>query len=275
MRDFIPINEFSKLSGIESSTLRHWDDLGIFSPIMRNPNNNYRYYSKAQLPSLNFVITLTELGIPRKIIADLSRQRGPDDILNLLEDWGHSLDTEMANLMVRYSILHSRIESLRLGLMAKESEISVLWFSHRQLLLWPSNGYEQKQSTLDPLSCLSNFGEHTINPCFPVGGYHDSLNSFTERPGYPDNFLSVDPVGNHRRIAGKYLCGYFRGNYGNLENLPNRMFEYAKAHSINIAGPIYTYYLHDEISTDDPNSYLSQCCMYISNQDIELSYQAR
>ena len=263
MSDTLSIHEFSKLSGIGSSTLRYWDDLGIFSPIMRHPNNNYRHYSKAQLTALNFVTTLSELGIPRKNIAELSLHRNPEDILSLFEDCAHSLDAEMASLMVRYSILHTRVESLRLGLMAKENEISVIKLPRQSTVLWPSNKHEQDECNAEPLSHLPEFGKHTINQCFPIAGYHCNLDSFIKRPGHPDNFMSVDPFGTHKRIAGKYLVGYFRGNYGKLGDLPERMLCYAKSNSINISGPTYTYYLHDEISTSNPNNYLAQCCIFV------------
>jgi len=275
MCDTLSIYEFSKLSGIESSTLRYWDDLGIFSPIMRHPDNNYRYYSKTQLTALNFVTTLSKLGIPLKIIAELSLRRNPKDILNLLEDFEYSLDAEMADLMVRYSIIHTRIENLCLGLMANEAEIYVTMLSQRTMMLWPSYKGEQEQCITTPLTHLPKFGEHTINPSFPIAGYHSNLDSFIKRPGCPDNFMSVDPIGTHKRIAGEYLVGYARGNYGELGDLPERMLDYAKANSVNVAGPVYTYYLHDEISTNDPTNYLVQCCMCIGKQNSNTIPQAK
>jgi DNA-binding transcriptional MerR regulator len=85
MSNIISIQEFSKLSGIEASTLRYWDELGLFSPLERNPENNYRYYSTAQLLALNFVTVLSDLAIPLKTIAQLRKDRDPEKLMDLLE----------------------------------------------------------------------------------------------------------------------------------------------------------------------------------------------
>jgi len=263
MCDTLSICEFSKLSGIESSTLRYWDERGLFSPIMRHPDNNYRYYSKEQLAALNFVTTLSELKIPLKMIEKLSMQRNPEDILNLFEDFEYSLGAEMANIMVRHSIIHARMENLRLGLIADKSKISVISLSQRPMVMWSPNKERQGQLVIESFTHLSKFCEHTINSCFPVAGYHNGFDSFMDNPSFPNNFVLFNPIGTHKRAAGEYLVGYTNGDYGELGDLPERMFEYAKSHSINVSGPVYTYYLHDEISTNDPANYLAQCCMYI------------
>jgi len=275
MCDTLSIYEFSKLSGIESSTLRYWDELGLFSPIMRNPDNNYRYYSKDQLTELNFVITLSELGVPLKVIAELSIKRKPEDILSLLEDFEYSLDKEMSDLMIRYSIVHARAENLRLGLMANKSEISVILLSQRAMMLWPSSKNTQNQIALESFSHLSKFYDSSINPCFPMAGYHSNLDSFIDSPDYPNSFVSFNPIGTHKRIAGEYLVGYINGDYGKLGDLPGRMLDYAKSHSINITGPVYTYYLYDEVSTDNPDNYLAQCCVYIGKPDAKSPVRKR
>jgi len=85
MSTVLSIQEFSKISGIESSTLRYWDELGLFSPLARNPETNYRYYNTAQLLALNFVTVLSDLGFPLKTIAKLREERDPEKLLDLLE----------------------------------------------------------------------------------------------------------------------------------------------------------------------------------------------
>ena len=85
MKDFFSVKEFSKLTGIETSTLRFWDDIGLFSPAKRDPENNYRYYSLAQITTVNFVSTLSNLNIPLKDIAKLRKDREPENLMRLLE----------------------------------------------------------------------------------------------------------------------------------------------------------------------------------------------
>ena len=85
MNGLLTIKEFSELSGVEATTLRYWDDVGLFSPIMRNPDNNYRYYSMPQLIALNFITVLSDLNISLKTIGDLDKNRDPDKFIKLID----------------------------------------------------------------------------------------------------------------------------------------------------------------------------------------------
>ena len=271
MDDSLSIHEFSKLSGVESSKLRYWDDIGIFTPLKRNPENNYRYYSTAQLLALNFVTVLSELEIPLKTIAELRQERDPEKLLTLLEKQEIQMDMEMRRLRQRYSIIHARRELINMGVSADENSVSVVHFDEKAMILWPRNDYGDKveETFIDPLSFyVSRIEEQHINLSFPVGGYYDNMESFKKAPSCPDHFISVDPIGFHTRKAGDYLVGYARGYYGNMGDLPDRMEAYAKEHSLHLTGPVYNMYLNEEISTKDPSQYLAQCSVAISKKRL-------
>ena len=267
VEDYLSIQEFSKISGVESSTLRYWDEIGIFTPLKRHPDNNYRYYSAAQLLALNFVTVLSDLGIPLKTIAELRRERDPEKLLALLEKQEHQMDMEMRGLRERYSIIHARRELINIGLKVDESTMSVQKLDEKAMILWPRNEYNEGDTFVEPLSSfIAHTGHHHINLSFPVGGYFDDMQSFANAPDRPDHFISVDPVGTHIRKAGDYLVGYARGYYGDIGDLPERMSAFAADHSFNLVGPVYILYLWEEICTKDPNMYLAQCCAAISRR---------
>ena len=272
MSHTLSIQEFSKLSGVESSTLRYWDELGLFTPVMRNPDNNYRYYSTAQLLALNFVTTLSELEIPLRTIAELRDHRDPEHFLELLEKQEHIMDMEMRSLRQRYSIIHARRELINLGMKIDETAVLVQSLDDKSMMLWPRNEYEDDDTFIEPMATLvAQTGDIHINLSFPVGGYHDSMDSFVKGPGRPDHFLSIDPIGVYTRKAGDYLVGYARGYYGDIGDLPERMLAYAKENSLQLTGPVYTIYLHEEICTNDPSQYLAQCSVAISKRRTQAS----
>jgi effector-binding domain-containing protein len=92
------------------------------------------------------------------------------------------------------------------------------------------------------------------------------MESFSKAPGCPDNFLSIDPIGNYTRKAGDYLVGFSRGYYGELGDLPERMNAHAKENSLTLTGPVYVMYLHEEICTKDTSQYLAKCSIAISKK---------
>ena len=263
--DYLSIQEFSKLSGVEASTLRYWDEIGLFTPLTRNPGNNYRCYSTVQLLALNFVTTLSELEIPLKTIASLREDRDPENLLELLEKHEKRMDMEMRNLRLRYSIIHARREFINFGVKVDESEISIRSNEELSMYLWPRNEYRDGDTFIDPLAgYVATTGDYHINLCFPVGGYHDDMESFANAPGKPDHFISIDPLGTHTQKAGDYLVGFVRGYYGELGDLPERMMAYAKSNSLDVSGPVYTVYLFDEFCTKEPSQYLAQSRVAVS-----------
>jgi DNA-binding transcriptional MerR regulator len=270
MKDYLSVQQFSKLSGIETSTLRYWDEMGLFSPIKRNPENHYRYYSLAQLLALNFVTTLSDLDIPLKTIADLRHERNPESLLRLLEKQEKQLDMQLGKLRERSSIIHARRELINYGLKAAELPVSVLFREDKELILWPPNEYEEGDTFIDAMSRFVNRnGEYRINLSFPVGGYHNSMESFLKAPALPDRFFSIDPLGSHIRKAGNYLLGFSRGYYAEFGDLPAKMDAYARENELDIAGPVYTIYLHDEICTQDSELYLAQSCIAVVPKEEE------
>lgn len=57
------ISEFSKIARIPTSQLRHYDHIGLFQPAHVDPETDYRYYSATQLPQLNRILVLKDLGL--------------------------------------------------------------------------------------------------------------------------------------------------------------------------------------------------------------------
>ncbi len=85
MKDLLTVNEFSQLSGIEKSTLRYWDEIGLFSPAKRDSDNNYRYYSPEQLIAVHFITVFSELNIPLKTISAVEKARTPETVFEFLK----------------------------------------------------------------------------------------------------------------------------------------------------------------------------------------------
>lgn len=58
----IKIGDFSKLSRVSVKTLRYYDEMGLLKPISIDGSTGYRYYATSQLPRLNRILALKELG---------------------------------------------------------------------------------------------------------------------------------------------------------------------------------------------------------------------
>ena len=58
----IKIGDFARLGQVSVVTLRHYDEIGMLKHVTVDSSTGYRYYSVAQLPRLNRILALKDLG---------------------------------------------------------------------------------------------------------------------------------------------------------------------------------------------------------------------
>jgi len=69
----LKIGEFSKLAQVSVKTLRYYDELGLLRPDWVDRYTGYRFYALQQLPRLNRILALRELGFS---LAQAAHQTG-------------------------------------------------------------------------------------------------------------------------------------------------------------------------------------------------------
>ena len=78
----LKISDFAQIAQISISTLRYYDDIGIFKPVYVDPMTGYRFYAIEQLVRLNRILALKDLGIGLGKIAQLVNENLPPDALH-------------------------------------------------------------------------------------------------------------------------------------------------------------------------------------------------
>lgn len=71
------IGDFSQLAQVSVPTLRHYDDLDLLKPAHVDKFTDYRYYEIDQLPRLNRILALKDLGLSLDQIARLLKEDMP------------------------------------------------------------------------------------------------------------------------------------------------------------------------------------------------------
>lgn len=110
------IGEFSRLTLVPVTTLRYYADLGILVPAYVDPETGYRYFSAEQVPLVNRLLVLKDLGLSlgevKAVVAD---ELGPDELRGMLRlkraEIGRRVEEEQQRL--------DRVEA-RLRLIEKE-----------------------------------------------------------------------------------------------------------------------------------------------------------
>jgi len=73
------IGEFSKIAQVSGRLLRYYDEIGLLTPEYTDSQTGYRYYTVEQLPQLNRILALKDLGFTLTQIADLVRDDVPPE----------------------------------------------------------------------------------------------------------------------------------------------------------------------------------------------------
>jgi DNA-binding transcriptional MerR regulator len=71
------IRDFARLSQVSVRTLHYYDQLGLLKPVRVDPFTGYRYYAAEQLPRLNRILALKDLGLSLDQVAHLLRMDLP------------------------------------------------------------------------------------------------------------------------------------------------------------------------------------------------------
>lgn len=80
------IGEFSRLTQVSVRMLRYYDENGLLKPAETDRFTNYRLYSTDQIPALNKIIFLRDLGFHVAEIAAALNQWDDDSITSVLDD---------------------------------------------------------------------------------------------------------------------------------------------------------------------------------------------
>jgi DNA-binding transcriptional MerR regulator len=60
----LTVGEFSRITHLSVKTLRHYHQVGLLEPAQVNPDTGYRYYTVAQIPTVQVIRRLRDLEMP-------------------------------------------------------------------------------------------------------------------------------------------------------------------------------------------------------------------
>ena len=113
------IGEFSKIAQVSGRMLRHYDKIGLLKPNHIDPFTGYRYYTADQLPRLNRILALKDLGLSLEQIGRLLHDNiSANEIRGML-----TLKKAEIEQTVRAEIGRLRNVELRLNQIEQEGQI--------------------------------------------------------------------------------------------------------------------------------------------------------
>ena len=107
------IGEFAQIAQVSSRQLRFYDQLGLLQPAHTDDQTGYRYYSIRQLPRLNSILALKELGLTLEQIAPLLKEEiSPSKLRGMLTMKRAQVEQALREEEIRLRHIESRIAQI-------------------------------------------------------------------------------------------------------------------------------------------------------------------
>ncbi len=108
--------EFSKIARVSRRLLRHYRDIGLFTPTHVDNQSGYHYYSIHQLPDLNRILALRDLGftleqIQRTVAEDVS----PQELRGMLQMRKAEIERTLLEELQKIRTIESRLQLIEAG----------------------------------------------------------------------------------------------------------------------------------------------------------------
>ncbi|HLZ56049.1 MAG TPA: MerR family transcriptional regulator [Ktedonosporobacter sp.] len=165
-RTLLKIGEFARVGQVSIATLRHYEKEGLLKANALDPETGYRYYALDQLPRLNRILALKDLGFPLEQIArlleeDMSLEQLRGMFMLKQTQTQQMIETEQARLtriaarlrqieqegkMPAYEVLLKQVDSLPVAFILERIPLGEdLWRSYEKITAYlAQQGVQQK-----------------------------------------------------------------------------------------------------------------------------------
>lgn len=260
------IGEFSKLSQVPVKTLRYYDELGLLKPANVDRFTSYRYYSAHQLPRLNRILALKDLGLSLAQIAQLlDGDLPPQQIRGMLRLKQAEVQQHVEEEQARLARVEWRLRQIEQeGKMSKQEVVikkvpATTVASVREVI--PS--YSHIGQLLGEI--FAHLGRNRVNPLGPpLAIYYDE--GYTEKDVDVEAVVPVDASApGSERVKVRELpaveemaCIVHQGSYDNFTELYNQLMAWIEAHGYRIAGPNREIYIQGPGPDAEPADYVTE-----------------
>lgn len=221
MKKLFTIGEMAKIHNIPESTLRYYDQKGIFQPKKVDSQTQYRYYTINQSSMLEIIKFLRHLDIPLNEVKQFVENRSPDTAIELFERQTEILlqkqrEIEYMTLMMQQKIdiikeglqkdystvFYRNIEERMIHFMRVESDLS------DELFNMGLNELQKKVHEAVPAAVAQKIGTIISLKDILVGNYYHYKGLFILIEG-----LESMEESNFHLPEGYFACTYHKGSY--------------------------------------------------------------
>lgn len=252
-KSYMPIKEFSHLTGIKRENLRYYDQIGLLSPEFRG-ENDYRYYTRSQLTTAYLIISLRELGISIDEIKKYIDIRTPEQMFSLFNTQKKHILMEIKKLKRILEIMQLYVNMAESAIKYEGNSITIEYKKKEPIFLGPM----LSNTPLDDsaISFYNFAAENGIDVGYPLGAIINTESiEFKGSLLVTNYYFKVENDQNSYKPEGKYAVLYGRCAYEESDDLYEKLFTYIKENNLRICSNAYEEYPLNELTTKDEKQY--------------------
>ena len=262
----LKIGDFSKAAQVTVKALRLYGELGLLRPVWVDRFSGYRYYSLEQLPRLNRILALKELGFSLEQVGTmLDRVLTVDELRSILRQKRVELEERLQAEQARLALLEARIEQIDQAGSLAGYEVALKRVPEQVVLaareVVPSQNLRARQSLRMRRALLE---ELELSGVRLAGGWTEIVHNpaYSERNIDLEVALPVDLPADGRRqrkplrvlaALAQAACLTHAGPWHGLEHAYAALYAWAQANGLCQAGPVR------EVCHADPLDGLEAC----------------
>ena len=236
------IQQYADLHEIGRRTLHFYDEIGLFSPVIKK-ENGYRYYSLSQGATLEMILTLRELDMSLEEIKHYIGRRNPEDFEYLLQSKQKQVDDKIKSLRGIKSLLNIKQEQM--GYLKEDmNSVRVVTCRQKNYLMTETN--EQKESYVDAMIRHGKaLPHHLFNMELGTANHTDNL--YRGKYNHTNCIFSNMGTmkGNFVREAGSYIRAFQVGDFDDLTRTYRKIVDYCKKNQLKLEGYAFETGIND------------------------------
>ncbi|MGX7025273.1 MerR family transcriptional regulator [Vagococcus hydrophili] len=269
------ISHFSKLANTSVRMLRHYEDLGLITVSRSSENNNYREYSAEQLPRVNQIKSLQEMGFSLRMIKEILDNPKTKTLETYFELQKDYLNEQLEKVSYQQSLLETVSDMITTNNDYLNYNVVLKELPERQImsLRRTVSDYQEEQGLWQEL--YEEYLAQNVSFSEPPLGLTLYHNEAYEEENI-DLEIQSSVIGVYQDTATvtfkqvpkiTVASTTFQGSFEQMPLIMEALGRWIEVNQLEIAGPMINIYHVTAAQDPNPDNWLTEACLVVKTKE--------
>lgn len=258
---YFTTGEFAGILGVTKHTLFHYDEIGLFSPAIKE-DNGYRYYFVWQMDVFEVIRALQKLGMSLGEIKEYMENRSPQRFLSLMGQQEQRIDQEIRRLKNMKKFIRYEMESTQAALETPLNQPRRIRCGEEYLLVSDVCGNGEKKLAVEiaehvkqrerHMAGVTTVGTISLGTDLSCGIYDRYVQVYTNLD------RKIPGLRTAKRPEGAYVEVCYGGFSNSMERPYVMISRFAEQEGLKLDDAWYEDFLLDELTVKGEENYITR-----------------